>query len=222
MDLLDTGETVHVDHSRTAELDAVAAPPSPEEALHGDRGHAGHPGGDRRRAALGQGGLFSPDAAMRGYITALEQRDITSAISHLDQPAATVRQPLAQPEIIKDANYTPPDDLVVQTVDVTDDFATVTATMRLSDTTTPVIFHLRRDSAAVWRLFRPWRIVDGLDRLGASWPYQGGITVAGKSFPTYDLCVAGVQQLPAHARHQRPGRGPTGDDLPWPGRISYT
>ncbi len=131
--------------------------------------------------------FFSPDATVRGYITALQQRDVTSAVSRLDQPGRVGGEPLIQGEIVTNADYTPPDNLVVQSVDVIDDFATVHVTMRVADTTTPVAFHLRRESAAPWRLFRPWRIVDDLDYLRASWPYEGGITVAGKSFITHDF-----------------------------------
>src|SRR4029077_7453298 len=46
------------------------------------------------------------------------------------------------------------------------------------------------DSAAPWRLFRPWRLQDGLDRLDAAWAYEGGITIAGTSFPVKNLSAA--------------------------------
>lgn len=155
-----------------------------------------------------RGVFYSPEAAVNGYISALQNRDATAALTHLGPRRDLFGDDLLQPKVVKDPGYTPPADLQIRSVQTNGDRATVTVAMRLgSDTTTnTTTFSLERDNALPWRLFRPWRIADGLGGITVNWPFVGGLTVAGASvtgstedylsaFPGSYQAVAGTSAL---------------------------
>jgi hypothetical protein len=147
--------------------------------------------------------FYSPEAAINGYISALQNRDAVAALTHLDPSRGDLNDTLLEPEVIRDPGYTPPTDFLITSVDSDGDIATVTAAMRLGSQTASTAFTLERDNALPWRLFRPWRVVDGLGGITVNWPFAGGITVAGKSVgrstEDYSLAFPGAYQAVAGA-----------------------
>lgn len=150
--------------------------------------------------------FYSPEAAVNGYLSALQNRDATAALTHLGPPRGLFGDDLLQPEVVQDSGYTPPADLQIRSVQTNGDTATVTAAMRVGSETVTTTFALERDDALPWRLFRPWRIADGLGGIAVNWPFAGGLTVAGKSvsgstedylsaFPGAYQVVAGTSAL---------------------------
>jgi len=145
--------------------------------------------------------FYSPEAAVNGYISALQNRDVAAALTHLDPPRGLVNDTLLHSEVVTDPGYTPPADLRITSVLTEGDSATVTTAMRLGSATATATFSLERDNALPWRLFRPWRVVDGLGGITVSWRFAGGVTVAGKSVAgsteDYLLAFPGEYQVDA-------------------------
>ena len=97
--------------------------------------------------------FYSPEAAVNGYISALQNRDATAALTHLGPQRGLFGDDLLQPQVVKDPGYTPPADLQIRSVQTNGDTATVTAAMRLGSetaTTTTTTLHAgTRQRAAV-------------------------------------------------------------------------
>ena len=168
--------------------------------------------------------FYSPEAAVNGYISALQNRDATAALTHLGPQRGLFGDDLLQPAVVKDPGYTPPADLQIRSVQTNGDTATVTAAMRLgTETATTTTFTLERDNALPWRLFRPWRIADGLGGITVNWPFAGGLTVAGKSVSgsTEDYLSAFPGQYQVVAGTSALAEAPPISVVVEPGRAAY-
>ena len=65
--------------------------------------------------------FYSPEAAVNGYISALQNRDATAALTHLGPQRGLFGDDLLQPAVVKDPGYTPPADLQISLPDPSGD-----------------------------------------------------------------------------------------------------
>jgi hypothetical protein len=126
---------------------------------------------------------YSPEAAVNGYLSALEERDTTAAFGRLDQPGQLTGLALTRATVVQHTGYSPPTNHRISTVRTDGNTATVTVSMTIGDAATTRTFHLVRDSASLSKVFRPWRIRDGLGVLSVTWPYGNDVIVADQRLP---------------------------------------
>jgi hypothetical protein len=118
--------------------------------------------------AVIQAGVYSPQAAVRGYIRGLEARDARAALDHADpQYRAGTAWSLAE-AVVTAEEYAPPSDLQiddVQELDGDPDARWVDVSYRIGNRRYEDSVMVAREPRSPWRLVRGWYVVEGLPSL---------------------------------------------------------
>ena len=123
---------------------------------------------------------YSPSAAVDGYLSALAERDTKAALERLDPQSGANSTSLLHAAVVQSPDYSPPTNYKITKVETDGDRSAVTVSMTIGGSPTTMEFDLVRDSASLSKVFRPWRITNGLGAFAVYWPYGANVIVAGE------------------------------------------
>ncbi|GIJ19956.1 M48 family metalloprotease [Micromonospora lutea] len=133
--------------------------------------------------AVVQWGFFRPETAVEGYFSALADRDVDDLAGWLSPGAgAAVRGDNLLAESIRSADYQPPTDIDIRSIEREDDDATATVSFVLAGSRMEAEVMLRRDEESTLGVFKGWHVVGGVSTLSVV-AGQQGLMINGASVP---------------------------------------
>ncbi|MBQ1052328.1 M48 family metalloprotease [Micromonospora sp. C51] len=130
-----------------------------------------------------QWGFFRPETAVDGYFSALADRDVDDLAGWLNPEAgAAVRDDDLLTESIRSADYQPPTDIDIRSIEREDDEATATVSFTVGGSRTEAQVLLRRDEESTLGIFKGWHVFGGVSTLSVV-AGQQGLMLNGVSVP---------------------------------------